>query len=77
MAKKVLVTNIWQTEAKLIERKDLLNDPEALKSYDYNNPGDKWVMVEYSDGKRLWTPKHMLDTPHIRDFSQITITVPK
>ena len=76
MAKKVLVTHVSQFEAKLIERKDI-KDPEALKSYDYNNPGDKWVMIEYLDGTRVWTPKYCLATPEIRDHSQITITVPK
>lgn len=71
--KTALLTSLLQQEVKILDAGD---DP----AYEQNIPPQgvaKWTLVEYSDGKRLWTPNHnfTFNTPKINDFSRADIKV--
>lgn len=72
--KKVLYTHISQFEVKALDEKD------APETYAKNLPPqgkDKWQLVEFPDGKILWTPKlpYTFGTPQITDHTKVQISV--
>jgi hypothetical protein len=68
MIKRPLFTQIIQTEVKILE-------PNDWEGYDYNNPGDKWELVELPDGTRMWCGvyPYTFTTPKIEDYSKVGI----